>query len=378
MPLRATLLLAALLHAFPALAEVIPLNEKAATLLNKGLALDAEGKAKEAMEHFTEAAKIAPTASAPLSMIADMWLRASRGAPVNEVGQYRQVAGTKARAALKLDDRDPVAMEVLRKLSDGDERKRHAPSPAAEQAAVEGERLFSEKKYDEARAKYELAVQRDPAFVQALVYVGDCYFMQGDMLRAEQTFHKATQLDPLLGQAWRFLFDALLHQGKLKDAEAAALGALAANPGEKPNWMRVGHLMKLTTQQKLAPFQLVRKAMFEEGKIVVDPEAAESDAVFWLGYGLALAAGKPSASPFARELEAWTSALIIAAEGGKADQITDESVRQMLRFHKAGQLKAAIFALLYREAYRPEFEAWKKAEPDGLKRFVDTFRTGPL
>ena len=49
---------------------------------------------------------------------------------------------------------------------------------------------------------------------------------------------------------------------------------------------------------------------------------------------------------------------------------------QALRFHKAGQLTAAVFRLLYREAYRPDFEAWTKTEPAAIKGFIDTFQTG--
>lgn len=378
MSLRTIVLLAALLHLAPAQAELHPSNEKAQALLKEGNALFAAGKGNEAFQRFREAALADPKASTPVSMIAYMLQLSSTAAPASEVARIRQQAASAANAALKLDERDPVAMEVLRALSDDVVQQRHEPSDAARKAADEGELLFNEKQFDAARKKYELAEQLDPAFAEAVLLQGDCYFMQGDMPRAEQLFRKAAQIDPLLGSAWRFLFDALLPQGKMKDADAASIGGVAAKPSERQAWMRVG-VVQNQWGIKMRAFRLTPRVRLNGTTLDMDADIPKNDHLVWLAYGMSLTNASiemAKASPFARELYAWDNALQIAAEAKVDKQVEDENLRDLQRFHKAGQLKAAVFLLMYKEAYRADFEAWKKANPDAIKLFIDTFHTG--
>lgn len=216
---------------------------------------------------------------------------------------------------------------------------------------------------------------------QALLKEGEAYFAQADYPTAEKYFLQATQADPLQGMAWRFLFDTQIRLSKLKDAEASALGAVAARPSELQSWLRVGQL-RSAWGQKLARLRLVPRARLAPGTTTIEVDAGVDapDSTVWLAFAIAQAAGAiepEKASPFELELAAWEKTMAMAQELGVAAQLKDEGLRQMLRFHAAGQLRAALFALRYRESWRPDFEAWKKAEPDGLKKFIDTFHIGP-
>ena len=53
----------------------------------------------------------------------------------------------------------------------------------------------------------------------------------------------------------------------------------------------------------------------------------------------------------------------------------DQDTRELLA--KADQLEAGLLILRYKESYRPEFEAWKKAHPNGIRKFVDTWGLQP-
>jgi hypothetical protein len=44
---------------------------------------------------------------------------------------------------------------------------------------------------------------------------------------------------------------------------------------------------------------------------------------------------------------------------------------------RADQLETALLLLEYKESYRAEFEAWKKAHPDGIRKFIDTYALQP-
>jgi tetratricopeptide (TPR) repeat protein len=374
--MRSIALLAALALSTPALSAIITSDGKARALINQGQVHEFAGKINEALESYRAAAKADPTASEPLSYLALLMVYASQNTVAKNVEQYRAQAASYANAALKVDKQDPNAMEALRRLADGVEQRRREPAPAAYKAVLEGEALFREGKYAEAALKYEEAIGLDPVYSDAVVFLGDCYYMQDDMARAEQKFRQAAQMDPLYGAAWRYLFDALRKQGKNKEAEAAAFGAIASMPSSKPNWLRVAESMDLAGRP-IKPFQWQARASAKGTEIQIDPTGPASDGTAWTAYGLSLAAADAKKlSPFARELEAWKSTLQIIGELGSGDKIQDQGLRDMIRFNQGGQLKAAIFALHYKEAYRAEFEAWKKAEPEGLKRFVETFRVG--
>jgi tetratricopeptide (TPR) repeat protein len=376
MRLRSLVLLAALAHASPALADLLPVSEKGIALLNKGRALDNESKFAEAVDHFRAAALEDPKASGPLSAIASVYLRlAMSNQDQQEADKLRAGARDTAHAALRLDARDTMAMETLRLLADGKEQARYTATPQALKAVHEGEVFFHQRQYAAALEKYELAFKLDPGYAEAILFVGDCYFMQDDMVRAEQKFRQALQINPLDGTGWRFLYDALMRQNKLKEAETAALSAIAALPSARPSWTRMVQISE-HAGHKMTPFVLVPRSSFTGNTVTYDPAGGPSaDVSVWLTYGLAQAAestAKQPAAPFARMLAAWQSTLKIMGELGPA-KVKDQGLQDMLRFHKAGQLRAAIFLLLYQEQYRDEFEAWKKAEPDAIKHFIDTF-----
>lgn len=255
----------------------------------------------------------------------------------------------------------------------------HVTTAAAVKAADEGEVLFQQKNYPGAREKFALAVRHDPLWAEPVLLVGDTYFMEGNMAQAEQHFRRATEIDPQYSAAWRFLSDALASQGQAAQAKSAVLNALAAMPSEKESWQRLRKLAGATAQP-LGTFKLVQRmsATASEVTMNIDVPVPASDQIAWMAYGLSLSAEKEkrNATAFAIDYGAWEGALEILAQAGKSDTLTEQGLRDMVRFHKAGQLKAAMFTVLYREAYRAEFEAWKRAEPDGIKRFIDTFNVG--
>jgi tetratricopeptide (TPR) repeat protein len=377
MRIPSIVLLAALLHTGGALADLLPVTEKGIALLNQGRALDNERKFAEAMENFRAAALADPKASAPLSSMANLYYRLAVGqADQKEVARLRELATTAAHAALKVDQRDTTAMETLRLLADGTEQAQYQPTPEAKKAVHEGEILFYERKYAAAAEKYALASQLDPGYAEAILYEGDCYFMLDDMPGAESKFRQSLQINPLEGAGWRFLFDALIRQGKTEDAQLAALSAIAALPSAKPSWSRMAQISE-QAGRTLTAFVLTPRASFKDSTVTYDPaNGPDGDGAVWLTYGMAQAREsikKAPAAPFARKLAAWQTTLAVMQDLGAA-KVKDQGLQDMLRFQKGGQLQAAIFLLQYQEDFRPEFEAWKKADPDAIRRFIDTFR----
>lgn len=377
--------------------SLAPTNAEADALIRQGHVLQAQGKYKEAFEKFSAAARADPQASLPLSSIAGMLLRMSQQRQGADAVKLRQQSEDVARQALQKHANDPVALEVLREITDDKPLPLHQPTAEAAAELHQGELLFTQRKLDEALAHYERAAALDPKYSQAWIYAGDCYFFQKKYAEAEQRFRKGVEVEPLNAQGWRFLADALVSQGKPGPAEAALMGGIAAQPSQLPNWIKLNQL-RTNSGFPLTSLSLVRKAKGELDpatrtlKLTIDPSltsadpAKQPDAGLWLLLatqqgmeGKAAREGKASSTPFATELAAWRKAMEVVdeltAHGG--GELQDPALKTMQMLARADQLEPALLLLQYKESWRAEFEAWKTAHPDGVRKFIDTYQLRP-
>jgi tetratricopeptide (TPR) repeat protein len=373
----------------PASAD-IPINPAGRELVDAARQLQIAGNVKAAYETLVKAAAADTTSSLPMHMIAGILYDASAGASGEAKNRLSKQAQAAAQEALRRNERDPVAQELLRKLLDEQTPDPlHRPTAEASALLGEGEKLFQQKRYGDALAKYEAAAQADPLYSTAWVYAGDCFFVQRQWPEAEQRFLKATQIEPLNSQAWRFLADALERQGRFKEVERALYAAIAAHPSQLPNWDKLAMYMA-SSKLTLTRFGFVRKASVtanqDGGKreIELQRDFAEgsADGTFWVGYGLGLIAAqeKNSAiSPYALELAALGTALEIDRESlAKGERpLSDPALTTLRKLYAERQLEAAILLLMYRESYRPEFEKWKLANPNGVPTFVAAYGLRP-
>lgn len=366
-------------------------NEKSQRLVSEGNALFVQGKYSAAAEKYEAARKESPEASAPLSSFGYMLYTLAAGGTTPQAKAQLERARDWAQKALAMDPEDPLANEVVRGLEDDTVRPAYVSSKEAAQAFDEGEVLFHNGQYDDARVKYRAAFKADPKYAKALLMEGDAYFMEKNWAGAELLFVMATEVDPLDSQAWRFLADSRIRQGNAEGAQAATLRAIEAMPSDAGNWERLKAAVS-SSDKPMTRLGLERKAWVQRdassGKATVNlatdmkGSAGNPDQATWLAYAMAYAAGakdgKPE-SPFQKELRAWEVALVVAAEleaSGKP-ALQAPALRTLQKLRAAGQLETAILLLMYKESYRPDFEAWKKAHPEAIPAFTDTWRLMP-
>lgn len=384
------------LASLPARADLQGSSESSA-LVRQAAVLSAKGQFQEAIDALERARKLSPQASEPVSALANLVRDLSvRVKPGNDeyVKKLRGQAAGLAQQALTLAPGDPLAKEVLRMLEDPESENRYRPSPEAMAKMNDGEAAFHAGQYGKARGLYREAQRLDPGFSMAWVMEGDCYYMEKDWEAAEKLFLKATQVDPNNGQAWRFLADARLRREDVLGFFSAAVGAVAAAPNQKPSWDRLAYAGN-ARGKALEALNYVRKAgavRGEDGKFTVtmaeefkDTTAEQStDHAIWLLYALGQLqtlmiedAGKKM-SPYATELASWDKALEHGAERAAAGKPPESPVlRQLLKFRQEQQLEPAILLLMYREAYRPDFEAWKREHPGGVHAFITSYQLMP-
>jgi tetratricopeptide (TPR) repeat protein len=395
--LKRCALAAALLAGFaqtPAHAEFLG-NAESEALTQQADVLMAKQKYQEAINTYQAAVKADPKASHPVSSLAYLLLILSDKSKGEQHDRLRGQSEALARQALKLIPQDPIAQETLRQLQD-QPQVWHTPSREAQQALASGEVLFSGGKFTEALAAYERAIQLDPQASEAWVYAGDCYFREKNWPEAEKRFRKATEVEPLNSQAWRFLSDALIAQQKQLAAQEALFGAIAAQPSQLPNWEKLSQYRTMVGYP-LRTLELKRKASarLDANKHVdiqidasIDNDAQFSNRVVWIAYALGSVVPESSSaesgegkisSPFMQEVNAWSKATQVVEKviaDGKSDSL-DPALKQMQVFAKDKQLEHAVLVLLYKEAYRPELEAWKKADPDGIRKFINAYDLRP-
>lgn len=385
--MRLRILACAILSAFAlsALANPVGINAAGQIFIERGQSLLAQGKAQQAFDAYREAAKADPASSLPDSMSAGLFGYLADGSTGEQRAKYRAQSLAFARSALKNNGADPIANEIIRVAQQDAPPPLHAPNKEAADLVAAGESLFGQKRLAEALVKYEQATQADPLYSAAWVYAGDCYYLQKRWAEAEERFRKAAAIEPLNGQAWRFLSDTLAAQGKMREAQDALLSGIAADPSQRPNWdklesflRRDGAVMARLRLQHRPNVTLDPKTGSPNVEIAKDlaDKRNKADMSFWLSYGLVIAdrmAHKDqAASPYATELAALRQALKVDAElQAKTPYSFDDPSLMLLRKLEAnGQLEAAILLLMYRESFRADLEAWKRAHPNGVREFV--------
>lgn len=362
-------------------------------LFNQANALAGQGKYQEALKTFRAAAQADPQASQPVSMTASLLLLLSARMQPEQAAQVRAMAHTEALRALKLAPGDPTALETLRLLEDAP-TPLHTATPESARLVEQGESEFAQRHYREALQKYEAAAQADPQNSVAWVNAGDCYYVQKDYAQAEVRFRRATEIEPRNAQAWRFLSDALRVQKRNPEAEAALVSGIAADPSQQPNWLKLSSLraesglpLKALALRRGVSVQTNADGKYSvqlDSSIVKDSTPPDLALRVALGAseaklrGDAAASGKPG-SPYEIELASWRMALAIIeqAQAQKGQNVTEPALLQMQTFERDGQLEPALLLLEFRQAWRPDLEAWEAAHPGGVKAFIDRYGLRP-
>ena len=375
-----------------------PFDGKSGPMVKAGYELLGKGQFNEAAIKFQEAIKADPKASFPLSGLAKLFYEASQHTDASRQAEYRGKAVDLAHDALDLNDLDFIASEVLLNADGGSMGSSYRPKPEAQEAFNAAETAFQGQKWDEAANGYQKALSLDPAYTDAALYLGDTYFSQKQYDKAEPWFRKATEMEPRYARAWRFLTDCYGDLGRTDDAMAADFGAIAAQPNDYTAWGRLRQVYEGQRKVALVRFHWPivegsRVTRDASGKsqisvpqsVLGDSPEAGAEAAYSLMTGMTQVSdqmpenSKKKRSPFEREALAWKAAMEVYDKTlvEKKAAPKDATWAQLLSFYKADQLEPALAILQFREAYRPDFEAWKAAHPKGVQAFIEQWHLRP-
>lgn len=376
----------------PALVAVLP-TQKAIDLLNAG-------KVSEAMDQLDQAIARDPKDPQPFWIKAQVHRELAKQTKGWTAAWHKECAEENAEAMLDLGlekDAAANAMMLLQHLRDDERPVPAEPTPAAKKAFEEGEVAFGKQDWAAARKGYQLALKESPTYALAALYVGDSYYAEKRMEDAIPWFRTAADLNPHDPRAWRYMADAQSALGRKKEAEATMVAAIQVFPANRASWQPLAwhRAAEGRRMNRLAFKPGVTVDWDKDGKQRIGIQASPEDPqaqTTWLLLASAIldtitsetkpGQGKAPAdlrSRFQQERFFWEIALKAYAEACQAAKTEpkDRVLRQFLVFQKDGQLDAALFLLRYREAFRPDYEAWRKAHPGAVQAFLDRYNIRP-
>lgn len=117
----------------------------------------------------------------------------------------------------------------------------------------DGNKLFEEKKYNEAEKSYQQALKKNKESYNATFNLGDAYYKQQKYEDAAQQFqaltHRATSKDTL-SKAYHNLGNALLKSKKYEESVNAYKNALKNNPDDEDTRYNLAYAQQLLKQQQ--------------------------------------------------------------------------------------------------------------------------------
>ena len=282
---------------------------------------------------------------------------------------------------------------------------------AAEEEMRKGEAAFVRGEIEKALVSYQRALELDPQLYQAALYAGDMEFRLAydskdqdfrnqHFERAGVWFVKAIAIDPNRETAYRYWGDALDQQGKTEAARDKFIEAIIAEPysGDRAyvGLSQWGDRHKVALRHpKIEIPSGVESKKPGETSITLDASIFKDEgAAAWMMYGIVRSSwmdkkdGSRSekfskAFPnerayrhtLAEEVEA-LQAVLHSVRNEKPEKTTRKltpAIQKLLQLHEAGLLEAYILFAKPDAGIVRDYEAYRKANREKLKKYWVTF-----
>ncbi len=272
----------------------------------------------------------------------------------------------------------------------------------ADAAMREAEAAYSRGDLDKALSSYKRAFELEPALYEAALFAGDMEFKKGynstdpqyrsDAFdRAGVWFAKAIAVGADRETAYRYWGDAMDAQGKTNEARDKFVDAIVAEPYKRgvydglTQWadrhnIGLGH----PRIDQPSPSMKSEKSG-DQTTILIDPSKLDSknSAHYWSFYDLTRATYKtasfakeyPAEKEYRHSLKEEATALRIVAEIASKDlkdrkvQSLDESLKNLIKLNDAGLLEAYILFARPDQGIAGDYDIYRKANRDKLRRY---------
>ncbi|MFB3883797.1 MAG: tetratricopeptide repeat protein [Thermodesulfobacteriota bacterium] len=160
---------------------------------------------------------------------------------------------TEFETVLKINPQNAYARDAVAYLK-GEAKTKTSESKEAMAHFDKAEGFFSAGKHVEAIEEYKLAIQADPKFGKAYVYMGDSYLQLGQRDEAIKCYQKGIELDPKDRQAHRFLggvYEKMFDETKNKEYLDLAINCFQNAVNVDPSYQGASKDLERAKQKKL-------------------------------------------------------------------------------------------------------------------------------
>jgi tetratricopeptide (TPR) repeat protein len=193
--------------------------------------------------------------------------------------------------ARELDTDDPTVEVLIQSIPpDGADHAKLSSNPDADRLMTSGQKLFAERKIDEALVSYQKALQLDSALYEAALYSGDIFLHKEDFAQAEVWYQKAIAIDPSRETAYRYSATPLMWQGRIAEAGERYVEAYIAEPYNRLSVAGLKHWAAQTQNSVAHPEVVVptRVSIDASGAVHAETDHAalskDDGSSAWAGY----------------------------------------------------------------------------------------------
>ncbi len=312
--------------------------------------------------------------------------------------------------AKELGVTEPVLAQILASIPpDGGEAPKFSSNPEVDAVMNDGETAYSHGDLDKALASYARALELDPKLYEAALFAGDMQFKRAhnstdaterkDLFdKAGEWFTKAIRIDPDRETAYRYWGDALLEYGKDDQALANFVEAILADPYNNMSYNGLSKWAQKNDRQLGHPRIDIPSNVTSnkpgEINITVDELALKGSkddgSAAWIMYGMVralwmnkkdgtrsddFAKAYPGEPTYRHSLAEERAGLRAVIEGVQS-QVKEKRARQLtpsldrlLKLNDAGLLEAYILFARPDQGIARDYNAYRKANRDKLRRY---------
>ncbi len=265
----------------------------------------------------------------------------------------------------------------------------------ADHAMQEAEASFAHGDLQKAASAYERALNADPHLYEAALFAGDMYFKLNQPDKSGEWFAKAIAINPDRETAYRYWGDALMMgQDKRDESRVKFVDAVVAEPYTRSSWVGLTQWADRYKIQlshpKIEPQASVSPMKDNKMTITIDPKSLEKTddgTSAWIFYGISRAAwttsdyanfkkAYPDEKTYRHSLREEASAFRGVAElvnqqtkEGKIKRL-DPALATLLKLNDEGLLEAYILFARADEGIAQDYDAYRKANRDKLRRYL--------
>jgi tetratricopeptide (TPR) repeat protein len=340
--------------------------------------LFAQGKRLEALPLLEELVRADPKDTAMLVELAASLVEHAPTLPDQQsAGKERLRARDLLDRARALGDTSALALNLLQLLQQLPDTGtiRFSDNPGADQAMREGEAAFSRRQYDEARRKYERALQLEPANYSAAMFIGNTYDRENEFGKSAEWYQRAIQLAPDVETAYRYYAILLARHGDMANARAMLVHAAVAEPYNAVVW------------RELRAWATLNKTQIKQVFISTPVRQSVEPSAIWQPYWDAKARWQsggqfqkhfPEESQYRRSLPEEVEALTAVADalltGNRAGDVrSDPSLTLLLQLRQADLIPPYVLFSLGGPGIARDYDGFRAKNRERLEEYLDKF-----